>query len=74
MEINKKNQTTYLIGSAIVWASIWIATGVVLAGTPYFGYMLPILLIGTAWTFAIAPAIQVGRRPTADLTPPPPVA
>ncbi len=37
-----------IIGTAIIWAGVVIATGIVLAGTGYFGQLIPILGGGAA--------------------------
>jgi hypothetical protein len=34
---------THLLGAATVWAGILLATGFLLAGTPHFPQLLPIL-------------------------------
>ena len=47
--------STYTIGAAIVWAGILLATAVVLAGTPYFAQLLPILGGGIAWFVVMVP-------------------
>jgi hypothetical protein len=47
---------SYVLAAAIVWAAILVATSLVLAGTPQFGTMLPILGGGAAFFVVILPA------------------
>lgn len=60
--------STYLLGAAIVWAGIFLATAVLLAGTPYSGTMLPILSGGATWFVIVVPAAMHARRPAAPPT------
>ena len=60
--------STYLLGAAIVWAGIFLATAVLLAGTPYFATMLPILGGGATWFVIVVPATMHQRRPAAPST------
>jgi hypothetical protein len=53
--------TSYLLGAAIVWTGIFIATAVLLSGTPYFGQLLPILGGGAVWFIVLVPS--AARRP-----------
>ncbi len=46
---------SYLIGTAIVWLAIIIATTAILAGTPYFAPMLVILGGGAVWFIVLVP-------------------
>ena len=46
---------TYLLGAGIVWTGIFLATAVVLQGTPFFGQMLPILSGGAVWFVVLVP-------------------
>ncbi|MBX6342792.1 MAG: hypothetical protein IRY97_10065 [Thermomicrobiaceae bacterium] len=47
----------YLIGAAIVWAGIFLASAVVLSGTGQFGRMLPILGGGAVWFVVLVPPL-----------------
>lgn len=47
---------SYLIGAAIVWTAIFLGTAVVLAGSPAYGQILPILSGGAVWFVVIIPA------------------
>ena len=47
---------SYLIGAAIVWTGIFLATAIVLAGSPAYGQILPILSGGAVWFVVIIPA------------------
>lgn len=53
---------TYLIGAIIVWSVIFIATGVILSGTDYFGQLLPVLAGGAIWAVIIVPFTIFRRR------------
>jgi hypothetical protein len=54
--------STYTVGAAIVWAGILLAAAVMLAGTPYFAQLLPILGGGVAWFVVIVPGAWSRRR------------
>ena len=54
--------STYLLGAAVVWTGIFLASAVLLAGTPYFGTMLPILTGGATWFVIVVPAAMHSRR------------
>ena len=60
--------STYAIGAAIVWAGILLATAVVLAGTPYFAQMLPVLGGGIAWFVVIVPGAWSRPRTSGQTT------
>jgi hypothetical protein len=47
---------SYLIGAAIIWTAIFLSTAVVLAGSPAYGHILPILSGGAVWFVVIIPA------------------
>lgn len=47
---------SYMVGAAIVWAGILIATAVVLAGSPQLGVMVSILGGGAVFFLIILPA------------------
>jgi len=57
--------STYVTGAVIVWVGILIATALLLAGTPYFPQMIPILGAGVAWFVVIVPGAMEARRRTA---------
>jgi hypothetical protein len=50
------------VGAAIVWAGIFIASALLLQGTPYFSQMLPNLSGGAAWFVVIIPGAWQRRR------------
>lgn len=53
----------YQVGSAVVWAAIWLGTAVVLRGQiGEFGAMLPILAIGAVLGLGPPPLGGLGRR------------
>jgi hypothetical protein len=54
--------STYAIGAVIVWVAIIAATAVVLAGTPYFAQVLPIVGGGAVWFVVIVPATWARRE------------
>lgn len=54
----------YVIGASIVWAGLFIATAVVLQGTPHFGQLLPILAGGMVWFVIIVPGAFFKSLPT----------
>lgn len=60
--------STYLLGAAIVWAGIFLASAVLLAGTPYFATMLPILSGGATRFVIVVPAAMRPRGPAAPPT------
>ncbi len=47
---------SYVLVAAIVWAAILVASALILAGSPYFGQLLPILGGGAAFFVVILPA------------------
>jgi hypothetical protein len=53
---------TYLLGAAILWAGIFLASAIVLQGTPYFSQMLPILSGGAVWFVVIVPGAWQRER------------
>ena len=53
---------TYALGAAIVWAGIFIASALLLQGTPYLSRMLPILSGGAVWSVVIIPGAWQWRR------------
>ncbi len=55
-----RDRASYLWGAAVVWATIWLATAVVLEGGGDFADMIPVLVVGTGWFLAVVPA-QMGR-------------
>ena len=57
MAENRTFQRAYLIGSVIVWVGIWLASAVILQGTPYFAQMLPILGSGMVWFVILIPGL-----------------
>jgi hypothetical protein len=61
---------TYTLGAAIVWAGIFLASALVLQGTPYFAQLLPILAGGAVWFVVLVPgamARRAARGTAADL-------
>ena len=53
----------YQVGSAVVWAAIWLGTAVVLRGQiGEFGAMLPILAIGAVLGLGLPPSGGLGRH------------
>jgi hypothetical protein len=57
-----QTRRNYLIGAVIVWVAIIAASRFILAGTPYFGQMLPILGGGAAWFVVIVPGALLRTR------------
>jgi drug/metabolite transporter (DMT)-like permease len=58
--VNKiRNQ--YVIAAAVVWAAIWVATGVVADNE--FDDMIPILGGGTVFLLILVPAALFRKRP-----------
>jgi len=56
---------TYVLGAAIVWAGISVASAVLFQGTPRFAQLLPILSGGAVWFVVIVPGAwqrQPARR------------
>jgi hypothetical protein len=53
---------TYVLGAAIVWAGIFIASALLLQGTLYFSQMLPILSGGAVWFVVIVPGAGQRQR------------
>ena len=62
MESLQTFRRAYLVGAAIVWVAILAASSLVLAGSPYFGQMLPILAGGAVWFVVIIPGVLYQRR------------
>jgi hypothetical protein len=53
----------YQVGSAVVWAAIWLGTAVVLRGQiGEFGTMLPILAIGAVLGLGLPPSGGLARH------------
>lgn len=59
--MNNKTRNQFVIAAAIVWAAIWVATGVVADNE--FGDMVPILGGGTVFFIVIVPAALFRKRP-----------
>ncbi|MCM2466632.1 hypothetical protein [Methanoculleus oceani] len=59
--ITMKAWNAAILGTAIIWAGVIIATGIVLAGTGYFGLLIPILGGGAAGNLIVV-AGATGRR------------
>jgi hypothetical protein len=59
----------YLIGAAIIWVAIILATSIILGGTPYFGIMLPIVSAGAFWFVVLIPSILYRMRLPGDHLP-----
>lgn len=53
---DRKFWRSYMIGAAIVWTAIFLSTAFVLAGSPTYGQILPILSGGAVWFVVIIPA------------------
>jgi hypothetical protein len=53
---------TYVLGATIVWAGIFVASAVLLQGTPHFAQMLPILSGGAVWFVVIIPGAWQRQR------------
>jgi hypothetical protein len=47
--------STYLLSAVIVWTSLFLASAMVLQGTPYFALVLAILLGGEVWFVVVVP-------------------
>lgn len=60
METSLRN---YVLAAGIVWAAILVASSLLLAGTPYFGTMLPVLAGGAAFFVVILPTAIFRRGP-----------
>ncbi len=54
---------TYLIGTVVIWVGIWLASAIILQGTPYFAQMLPILFSGMFWFIVVVPGAFFWTRP-----------
>jgi hypothetical protein len=46
-----------IIGAAVVWAGIFLASAIVLQGTAYFGQLLPLLIVGASWFLGVIPVV-----------------
>ncbi len=57
--MNKSDWT--IIAIAIIWAAVIVAASMVLAGTPYWGQMLPILGGGAAATIIVLGGTRRGE-------------
>jgi hypothetical protein len=58
----QRQRRVYLVGATIVWVGIVVATAVVLAGTPHFAQLLPILGGGVVWFVVIVPGALFRER------------
>lgn len=67
---SKTFKRAYLIGTVIIWVGIWIASAVILKGTPYFGQMIPILVIPEVWFLVLIPGAFFWTRPKSKQSPP----
>lgn len=56
-----KSRNTYVIAAAVVWAAIWLATGVV--ADDAFDELIPILGGGTVFFIVLVPAMFFRNRP-----------
>jgi hypothetical protein len=56
MELGRFKQL-YLLGAAIVWVGLFLALALSLAGTPYYGQILPLLSGGAVWFVVIIPGV-----------------
>lgn len=52
----------YEVAAIIVWIGILIASALILAGTPYFIQMLPVLSGGIVWFVVIMPGALLRER------------
>ena len=56
-------RAVYILSSAIVWAAIIGASGVLLRGSPHFVQMLAILGGGAVWFVILVPTVAfIGRQ------------
>jgi hypothetical protein len=60
---SKAFQRAYLIGTVIIWVGIWVASAVILEGTPYFIQILPILFGGMFWFVLVIPGAFFWTHP-----------
>jgi hypothetical protein len=59
--VDNKSRNTYVIAAAVVWAAIWIATGLVLDDE--LDRMVPILGGGTVFFIILVPGALFRKRP-----------
>jgi hypothetical protein len=57
MRSSRSGWSEYLIGAAVVWSAILLASAISLKGTPYFGHLLLILMGGVVWFVVIVPGL-----------------
>lgn len=62
MRVTRTFTSAYLIGAAIVWAGLFMASAIILAGTPYFAQMLPILSGGAVFFVILVPGAFFRKR------------
>ena len=55
--VKETKRAQYIVGSAILWASIFVATAVILHGTPFFAQLIGILGVGMVWSVIITPMV-----------------
>ncbi|HET9920598.1 MAG TPA: hypothetical protein VFQ30_12190 [Ktedonobacteraceae bacterium] len=67
---SKTFKRAYLTGTVIIWVGVWIASAVILKGTPYFGQMIPILVIPEVWFLVLIPGAFFWTRPKSKQSPP----
>jgi hypothetical protein len=60
--IMKKRLGWFIIGNAIVWGAVIIATSLVLGGTGLMPRVLPILGGGAGFCVVILPALLLGEK------------
>lgn len=62
--IEKKRLGWFIIGNAIVWGVVMIATSLVLGGTGHMPKVLPILGGGAGFCVVILPVLLTGKDKT----------
>ena len=61
-ETRKKKVGWFIIGNAIVWGAVMIATSLVLGGTGHMPKILPILGGGAGFSVVILPALLAEKK------------
>jgi low affinity Fe/Cu permease len=56
------SERAYLVGAAVVWAGIFLATAIILRGMDEFVQLLPILAGGAVWFVIIVPGARFTQR------------
>lgn len=55
--MREKKRAQYIVATAILWAVIFVATAIVLRGTPFFAQLLIILSAGMVWSVIVTPLV-----------------